>query len=50
MIILSLGSNLTSKYGNRFDNLRMGLSLLIINKILIKKISSFYENPSYPNK
>jgi len=50
MIILSLGSNLKSKYGNRFDNIHMGLALLKINKIFISKISSFYETPSYPNK
>ena len=50
MIILSLGSNLSSKFGNRFDNLNFALSSLESFGILIKKKSSFYETPSYPDK
>ena len=50
MIILSLGSNLSSKFGNRFDNLNFALSSLESFEILIKKKSSFYETPSYPDK
>ena len=50
MIILSLGSNLSSKFGNRFDNLNFALSSLESFGILIEKKSSFYETPSYPDK
>ena len=49
MIILSLGSNLSSKFGNRFDNLNFALSSLESFGILIEKKSSFYETPSYPD-
>ena len=50
MIILSLGSNLPSHFGNRFDNLKFAMSFLEGYGILIDKKSSFYETPSYPNK
>ena len=50
MIILSLGSNLSSKFGDRFDNLNLALSSLESFGILIEKKSSFYETPSYPDK
>ena len=50
MIHLNIGSNLKSKYGTKFDNISIAVSLLIKSKIKIKKISSFYETPSYPNK
>ena len=49
MIHLNIGSNLDSKYGNRFDNISTSINLLINSKIQIEKISSFYETPSYPN-
>ena len=49
MIFLSLGSNLSSKIGNRFDNLDFSLLLLENYGISIIKKSSFYETPSYPN-
>ena len=49
LVILSLGSNLSSKIGDRFDNLEYALSLLNGEDISIEKISSFYESPSYPN-
>ena len=49
MIHLNLGSNLDSKYGSRLDNLSLAIYLLIDSKIKIKKISNFYETPSYPN-
>ena len=50
MIFLSLGSNLSSSFGSRFDNLKIAISLLEKEGIKIKKTSSFYETPSYPNK
>ena len=50
MIHLNIGSNLTSKFGNRFENISIAIYLLIKSKIKIIKISNFYETPSYPNK
>jgi len=49
MIFLSLGSNLSSKIGDRFDNLEFSITLLENYGISVNKISSFYETPSYPN-
>ena len=50
MIHINIGSNLNSKFGTRFDNISIAINLLINSKLKIKKISSFYETPSYPNK
>ena len=50
MIFLSLGSNLSSKFGDRFDNLLETISHIQKIGIIINKKSSFYETPSYPNK
>ena len=50
MIHLNIGSNLDSKYGSRFNNIITSINLLIDSKIKVKKISSFYETPSYPNQ
>ena len=50
MIHLNIGSNLNSNFGSRFDNIRVAINLLNNAKIKIKKISRFYETPSYPNK
>ena len=50
MIHLNIGSNLESRYGSKFDNISIALNLLIESRIKIKKISNFYETPSYPNK
>ena len=49
MIHLNIGSNLDSKFGSRFDNITKAISLLISSQVKIKKISNFYETPSYPN-
>ena len=49
MIHLNIGSNLSSKYGSRFDNIKVALKLLK-KKIKVINISDFYETPSYPNK
>ena len=50
MIHLNIGSNLNSKHGSRFNNISLSINLLINSKIKIKKISNFYETPSYPNQ
>ena len=50
MIHLNIGSNLDSNHGSRFDNISLCINLLVNSKIKIKKISSFYETPSYPNQ
>jgi 2-amino-4-hydroxy-6-hydroxymethyldihydropteridine diphosphokinase len=50
MIHLNIGSNLESKFGNRFENISRAIDLLINSKLKIYKISNFYETPSYPNK
>ena len=50
MIHLNIGSNLDSNFGNKFDNISIAINLLIEKKFVIKKISNFYETPSYPNK
>jgi len=50
MIYLSLGSNLKSKYGDRFKNIKKIISLLKKEKFTVLKTSSFYETPSYPIK
>ena len=50
MIFLSLGSNLSSKLGDRFDNLLEAISHIENIGINLDKKSSFYETPSYPDK
>ena len=50
MIFLGLGSNLSSKFGDRFTNIKIAISFLERYGIKVIKQSSFYETPSYPNK
>ena len=50
MIFLGLGSNLSSRFGDRFENINLAMSMLEDYGIKIVKKSSFYETPSYPNK
>ena len=50
MIHINIGSNLDSQYGTKFKNISIAINLLIESKLNIKKISCFYETPSYPNK
>ena len=50
MIILNVGSNLESVNGDRLFNIKKTLELISQEKIKIRKISSIYETPSYPNK
>jgi 2-amino-4-hydroxy-6-hydroxymethyldihydropteridine diphosphokinase len=49
MLLLGIGSNLSSTYGDRFKNIDLSISFLQSNHIKILKKSSFYETPSYPN-
>ena len=50
MIFLGIGSSLKSKFGDRCTNIKKTIDLISGEKIKIKKISSYYETPSYPNK
>ena len=50
MIHINIGSNLDSKFGTKFQSISIAIDLLKKSKLRIKKISSFYETPSYPNK
>ena len=50
MIILGLGSNLSSSFGDRFNNINLAMSYLESYDIKIYKKSSFYESLSYPNQ
>ena len=50
MIHLNIGSNLDSKHGTKFDNILIALNLLVESKVKIKKVSNFYETPSYPDR
>ena len=50
MILLGIGSNLSSSFGDRFVNINLAISLLWDHGIEIIKKSSFYETYSYPNK
>ena len=49
MIHINIGSNLSSKFGSKLDNITIAINLLIESNVFIKKISNFYETPSYPN-
>ena len=49
MLLLGLGSNLSSSFGDRFENLNLAVSYLELYKIKIIKKSSFYQTPSYPD-
>ena len=50
MIFLGIGSNLSSSFGNKIDNIKLSISLLKKNKIDVLKISSFYQSVAFPNK
>ena len=50
MILLGLGSNLSSRFGNRFENIDLALTNLQNNGIKLLKKSSFYESLAFPNK
>jgi len=48
MVILGLGSNLLSSFGDRFQNIDRAIFLLNRLGVQIIKKSSYYETPSYP--
>ena len=50
MIFLALGSNLSSSFGDKFENINLATSYLEGYGIQIIKKSNFYETYSYPNK
>ena len=50
MIILGLGSNLSSSFGDRFNNINLAMAYLVSYDIKILKKSRFYETLSYPNQ
>ena len=50
MIVLGIGSNLHSSFGDRFENINKAISYLESNNIKILVKSSYYETPSYPNQ
>ena len=50
MIFLGLGSNLSSKYGDRFANINLAISFLEVYGIKVIKRSSYYKTPSYPDR
>ena len=49
MFLLGLGSNLSSNFGNRFENIDLAITYLQSCKIQLLKKSSFYETLSYPD-
>ena len=49
MLLLGLGSNLSSRFGNRFENIDLAISYLESYQVKLIKRSSFYETPSYPD-
>ena len=50
MLLLGLGSNLSSSFGDRFKNIDLAISYLELYEIKVIKKSSFYESWSYPNR
>ena len=50
MLLLGIGSNLPSKFGDRYENIKLAIKYIKENKIKIIKKSSYYETPSYPDK
>tara|TARA_Y100000590_G_scaffold55664_1_gene58295 strand:+ start:1366 stop:1878 length:513 start_codon:yes stop_codon:yes gene_type:complete len=50
MILLGLGSNLSSSFGDRFKNIDLAISALNRYGIIVKKKSSYFETSSYPDK
>ena len=50
MIFLGIGSNLSSRFGDRFKNIDLAVSTFNGYGMQIKKRSAYYESLSYPNK
>ena len=49
-VFLALGSNLSSKFGSRIQNLEIAQLMLLSSGINIVDRSSYYESLSYPIK
>ena len=49
MLLLGLGSNLSSNFGNRFENIDLAISYLKSYEMQLLKKSSYYETLSYPD-
>ena len=49
MVLLGIGSNLKSNFGNRFMNIDIAISYLEQYEIKLLKKSSYYESLSYPD-
>jgi len=50
MIYLNIGSNLSSSFGDKIDNIVKSISLLKKLNVRILDISNIYQTPSYPNR
>ena len=50
MIVLGLGANLSSSFGDRFQNIDMAVSAIEGYGLQVQKKSSQYESLSFPNK
>ena len=50
MILIGIGSNLNSTFGDRFKNIDLSIKYLEKENLKILKKSSYYETPSYPNQ
>ena len=50
MIFIGIGSNLSSKFGNRIKNINLAISMMEKVGINLLKKSNFYETFSQPNK
>ena len=50
MILIGIGSNLNSTFGDRFKNIDLSIKYLEKENLKILKKSSYYETPSYPNE
>ena len=50
MVLLGIGSNLSSSFGDRFDNINIAVLELNNRGLIVKKQSSYFESFAYPNK
>ena len=49
MVLLGIGSNLSSSFGDRFENISLAVSELNKHGLIVKKQSSYFESLAYPN-
>ena len=50
MLLLGLGSNLPSSFGDRFKNIELAIAYLESYQFKLIKKSSYYETFSYPDR